>query len=77
MDVSEEEFEEFVFLYLAVNHYSMLKFLKRRFNTIECVFTCKDKFKRLLLRFEHIDDLHYAFKTLAYTRINLRHFCQR
>jgi hypothetical protein len=28
------------------------------------------------LRFEHISGLHYAFKTLAYTMINLRHYCQ-
>ena len=50
---------------------------KERFDTIERVFAWEDKFKRLLLRFEHISDLHYAFKTLAYTMINLRHFCQR
>jgi len=50
---------------------------KERFETIERVFAWEDKFKRLLLRFEHISDLHYAFKTLAYTMINLRHFCQR
>jgi hypothetical protein len=29
--------------------------------------------RRLLLRFERISDVHYAFKTLAYTLINLRH----
>jgi hypothetical protein len=28
------------------------------------------------LRFERISGLHYAFKTLAYTMINLRHYCQ-
>ncbi len=50
---------------------------KERFRTIERVFAWEDKFKRLLLRFEHISDLHYAFKSLAYTMINLRHFCQR
>jgi hypothetical protein len=50
---------------------------KERFDTIERVFAWEDKFKRLLLRFEHISGLHYAFKTLAYTMINLRHFCQR
>jgi hypothetical protein len=27
-----------------------------------------------LLRFERLSRLHYAFKTLAYTMINLRHF---
>jgi hypothetical protein len=30
----------------------------------------------LLLRFERISGLHYAFKILAYTMINLRHYCQ-
>jgi hypothetical protein len=34
------------------------------------------KFRRLLLRFERISDLHYAFKTLAGTMINLRHDCR-
>lgn len=49
---------------------------KERFRTIERVFAWEDKFKRLLLRFERISRLHYALKTLAYTMINLRHFCQ-
>ena len=48
---------------------------KERFNTIERVFGSEDKFCRLLLRFELLSRLHYAFKTLAYTMINLRHFC--
>ena len=47
-----------------------------RFRTIERVFAWEDKFRRLLLRFERISGLHYAFKTLAYTMINLRHYCQ-
>jgi hypothetical protein len=34
------------------------------------------KFRRLLLRFERISQVHYAFKTLAYTLINLRHYCR-
>jgi transposase len=46
-----------------------------RFFTIERVFAWEDKFKRLLLRFERISRLHYALKSLAYTLINLRHFC--
>ncbi|HAM53455.1 MAG TPA: hypothetical protein DCP92_23200 [Nitrospiraceae bacterium] len=46
-----------------------------RFFTIERVFAWEDKFRRLLMRFERISRLHYAFKTLAYTMINLRHFC--
>ncbi len=49
---------------------------KERFRTIERVFAWEDKFKRLLLRFERISQLHYALKSLAYTMINLRHFCQ-
>jgi transposase len=48
---------------------------KERFWTIERVFAWEDKFRRLLLRFERISGLHYAFKTLAYTMINLRHYC--
>jgi hypothetical protein len=27
-------------------------------------------------RFERLGQLHHAFKTLAYTMINLRHFCR-
>jgi transposase len=48
---------------------------EERFRTIERVFAWEDKFRRLLLRFERISDLHYAFKTLAYSLINLRHYC--
>jgi len=49
---------------------------EERFRTIERVFAWEDQFRRLLLRFERISTLHYAFKTLAYTMINLRHFCR-
>jgi hypothetical protein len=49
---------------------------KERFRTIERVFAWEDKFRRLLLRFERISGLHDAFKTLADTMINLRHYCQ-
>jgi transposase len=49
---------------------------KESFHTIERVFGWEDKFRRLLLRFERLSELHYAFKALAYTMINLRHFCQ-
>jgi hypothetical protein len=51
--------------------------LQEQFCTIERVFAWEDKFRRLLLRFERISKLHYALKTMAYTMINLRHFCQR
>ena len=48
---------------------------KERFRTIERVFAWEDKFRRVLIRFERISAVHYALKTLAYTMINLRHFC--
>jgi transposase len=48
---------------------------EERFRTIERFFAWEDKFRRLLLRFEHLSTVHYAFKTLAYTMINLRHYC--
>ena len=48
---------------------------EERFCTIERVFAWEDKFRRLLLRFDRLSQLHYAFKTLAYTMINLRHYC--
>jgi transposase len=48
---------------------------EERFRTIERVFAWEDKFRRLLLRFERISVVHYALKTLAYTMINLRHYC--
>jgi transposase len=48
---------------------------EERFRTIERVFAWEDKFRRLLFRFERLSPVHYAFKTLAYTMINLRHYC--
>jgi hypothetical protein len=51
------------------------KIFKERFRTIERVFAWEDKFKRLLLRFEFHSINHYAMKTIAYSMINLRHFC--
>ncbi|MBF0240834.1 MAG: transposase [SAR324 cluster bacterium] len=47
---------------------------KERFRTIERLFAWEDKFKRVLIRFERISSHFYAFKNLAYTLINLRHF---
>ena len=47
-----------------------------RFRTIERLLAWEDKFRRLLLRFDRLSQLHYAFKTLAYTMINMRHYCQ-
>ena len=51
------------------------RIFKERFRTIERIFAWEDKFKRLLLRFEFHSINHYAMKTIAYSMINLRHFC--
>jgi len=56
---------------------------KRWFNTaihalrerVERTFAWEDKCKRLLLRFESIQQRHYGMKLMAYTLINLRRFC--
>ena len=42
---------------------------------VERTFAWEDKFKRLLLRFEFRQQRHYGMKLMAYTLINLRHFC--
>jgi hypothetical protein len=42
---------------------------------VERTFAWEDTFKRLLLRFEHIQQQHYGMKLMAYTLINLRQFC--
>ena len=42
---------------------------------VERTFAWEDKFKRLLLRIEHIQQRHYGIKLMAYTLINVRHFC--
>jgi hypothetical protein len=42
---------------------------------VERTFAWEDKFKRLLLRFERIQQRHYCMKLMAYTLINLRTFC--
>ena len=42
---------------------------------VERTFAWEDKFKLLLLRFEHLQRRHYAMKLMAYTLINLRRFC--
>ena len=49
---------------------------EERFRTIERLFAWEDKFRRLLLRFDRLSQLHYAFKTLADTMTNLRHYCR-
>ncbi len=42
---------------------------------VERTFAWEDTFKRLLLRFEHMQQRHYGMKLMAYTLINLRAFC--
>jgi hypothetical protein len=42
---------------------------------VERTFAWEDKFKRLLLRFERIQQRHSGMKLIAYTLINLREFC--
>jgi hypothetical protein len=42
---------------------------------VERTFAWEDKFKRLLLRFEHLQQRHYGMKVMAYTLINVRRFC--
>jgi hypothetical protein len=42
---------------------------------VERTFAWEDKFKRLLWRFEFKQQRHYGMKLMAYTLINLRHFC--
>jgi hypothetical protein len=42
---------------------------------VERTFAWEDKFKRLLLHFERIQQRHYGMKLMAYTLINLRRFC--
>jgi transposase len=56
---------------------------KRLFNAVihalrtqvDRTFAWEDKFKRLLLRFEHIQQRHFGMTLLAYTLINVREFC--
>jgi hypothetical protein len=43
---------------------------------VERTFAWEDKCKRLLLRFEHIQQRHYGMKLMAYTLINVRRFCR-
>ena len=42
---------------------------------VERTFAWEDTFKRLLIRFERIQQRHYGMKLLGYTLINLRAFC--
>jgi hypothetical protein len=42
---------------------------------VERTFAWEDQFKRLLLRFERMQQRHDGMKLMAYTWINLREFC--
>jgi transposase len=42
---------------------------------VDRTFAWEDKFKRLLLRFEHLQQRHFGMKLMAYTLINVRGFC--
>ena len=42
---------------------------------VDRTFAWEDKFKRLLLRFEHLQQRHFGMKLLAYILINVREFC--
>jgi hypothetical protein len=42
---------------------------------VDRTFAWEDKFKRLLLRFEHMQQRHVGMKLMAYTLINVREFC--
>jgi hypothetical protein len=48
---------------------------EERFRAIARLFAWRDKFPRLLLCFERLSQLQYAFKTIAYTMINLQLYC--
>ena len=42
---------------------------------VDRTFAWEDKFQRLLLRFERIQQRHFGMKLLAYILINVRGFC--
>jgi len=42
---------------------------------VDRTFAWEDKFKRLLLRFEHLQQRHVGMKLMAYTLIKMREFC--
>lgn len=48
---------------------------QERFRTVERLFAWEDKFKRLLVRFERKSNNHFGLKLIAFSMINLRHFC--
>lgn len=54
-----------------------LEIYKERFRTIERLFAWEDSFKKLLVRFERKTENHFGMKLIAYSMINLRHFCYK
>ena len=48
---------------------------QERFFTIERMFSWEDKFRRAMIRFEKISQHYFGVKLIAYSMINLRHFC--
>jgi transposase len=42
---------------------------------VDRTFAWEHTFKRLLLRFEHLQQRHFGMKLMAYTLINVREFC--
>jgi len=48
---------------------------EERFFTVERMFSWEDKFRRALIRFEKISKHYFGIKLVAYSMINLRHFC--
>jgi transposase len=42
---------------------------------VDRTFAWEDKFKRVLLRFEYLQQRHFGMKLLAYTLINVQEFC--
>ena len=49
---------------------------EERFFTVERMFSWEDKFRRAMIRFEHIAQHYFGIKLIAYSMINLRHFCK-
>jgi transposase len=60
---------------VAGSRCSMLTYSRNASIPLSACLAGRIKFRRLLPRFERLSRLHYAFKTLAYTMINPRHFC--
>jgi hypothetical protein len=65
-------------IFVSLEYYLSRLNATKPFRTIERVFAREHKFRRLLLRFERICDVNYALKLkmLAYTMINLQHYCR-